>query len=240
MVYLVAHRGMGENFDKIPGRTEENTLGALSKAIGLGADVVEFDCRSTKDGRVVIIHDETLDRTTNGTGLVSESTYDYINTLRTGQGFKVPALEHALDCIDGRAICNLHLSGQDIAEPVAKILKEYIGNKWKLEDFLVSSFDIETLQKIRGLMPDIHLGLLILDPKQDKDWAKKCVQINAHSLHIQFLSVDAAIVKQAHSKKLKVFVWLVRSIPEIEQMKSLLGRDDYICSDCPEFFGFFK
>lgn len=240
MVYLVAHRGMGENFEKIPGRPMENTLDAFSKAIGFDADVIQFDCQRTKDERVAIIHDETLDKTTNGTGLVSESTYEYMSTLRIGKDYKIPALEHALNCIDGKAVCNLHLSGKGIAEPVAKILKEYIGNKWNLNDFLVSSSDFKTLQKVRELMPDIRLGLAVDNSKQEPKWAEKCAQIKAFSLHINIQHINAEIVEQIHSKGLKVFVGNARSITEIRQMKSLLNEKDYICSDCPEVFGLCK
>lgn len=240
MVYLVAHRGMGKNFEENPERPRENTLCAFLRAIALGANVIEFDCRRTKDGRVVVIHDETLDRTTNGTGLVSEKTFEDISALRIGQIDTIPALEHALDRIDGKAVCNLHLSGQGIAEPVAKILKEYIGNGWNLEEFLVSSFDFETLQTFRKLMPDVRLGLLINGVPQESKWVEQCAEIRAHSLHINIAHVNSATVKRVHSNGLKVFVWTARSIPEIQEMKDLLGPDDYINSDYPELFGLFK
>src|SRR5688572_15081750 len=87
---IIAHRGG-------PDRAPENTLAAFRTAIALGADGVELDCQRSKDGALVVIHDETVDRTTNGKGQVGALTLAQLRGLDAGQGEPVPAFEEVLN-----------------------------------------------------------------------------------------------------------------------------------------------
>ena len=105
---ISAHRG--EN-----GVFPENTIAGFLEAVRLGAAQIEFDVRHTKDGRAVIMHDETVDRTTNGKGKVADLTFDEIRALDAGikkgerfAGTKVPTLEEALDCLPRNVWVNVH------------------------------------------------------------------------------------------------------------------------------------
>ena len=105
-VFVIAHRGDWRNFP-------ENSLEAIESAIQMGVDIVELDVHRTADGALVVCHDKTIDRTTNGKGKISELTLDYIRTrnLRAGHKvvtrFKMPTLEEALDVCNGRILINI-------------------------------------------------------------------------------------------------------------------------------------
>ena len=118
---ISAHRG--EN-----GVFPENTIPGFQEAVRLGANQVEFDVRHTKDGRFIIMHDPTVDRTTDGTGKVAELTFDEIRALDAGikkderfAGTKVPTFEEALDCLPRNIWINVHIN-TDKPEEVAKII----------------------------------------------------------------------------------------------------------------------
>ena len=120
---ICAHRG--EN-----GVFPENTVPGFQEAVRLGASQVEFDVRRTKDGRLIIMHDTTVDRTTNGKGSVSELTFDEIRALDAGikkgerfAGTKVPTLEEALDCLPRNVWINVHTAASQ-PEEIAKIIFE--------------------------------------------------------------------------------------------------------------------
>ena len=120
---ISAHRG--EN-----GFFPENTVPGFQEAVRLGASQVEFDVRRTKDGRLIIMHDATVDRTTNGKGSVSELTFDEIRALDAGikkgdrfAGTKVPTFEEALDCLPRNVWINVHTAASR-PEEIAKIILE--------------------------------------------------------------------------------------------------------------------
>ena len=105
-VFVIAHRGDWRNFP-------ENSLEAIESVIKMGVDIVELDVHRTADGELVVCHDKTIDRTTNGKGKISELTLDYIRSrnLRAGHKivtrFKMPTLEEALDVCKGRILINI-------------------------------------------------------------------------------------------------------------------------------------
>src|ERR1700757_2576631 len=111
MIY--GHRGA-------PGypRLAENTIGSFEKALQSGADGVEFDVRRCADGRIVVIHDETIDRTTNGKGRVAALTYDELRKFDAGFGEPIPLLTDVLDRFGGRCVLNIELKDCRIGEDV--------------------------------------------------------------------------------------------------------------------------
>lgn len=97
-VVNVAHRG-----GIAPGEPE-NTLGAFRRAIAAGADAIEIDLRGTRDGRVVVLHDETLERTTDGTGRVTDYELSELRRLDAGDGAKIPTYEEVLELVSGTGV----------------------------------------------------------------------------------------------------------------------------------------
>ncbi len=120
---ICAHRGANETHP-------ENTIAAFEEAIRLGAQMVEFDVRMTKDNKLIIIHDRSVDRTTNGMGLVEDLTWNEIKDLDAGEwksikfkGEKVPLFDEALDVFPKNIWLNIHLKGNDeLGQAVANVL----------------------------------------------------------------------------------------------------------------------
>jgi len=122
MFLKIGHRGA-------KGLEPENTLRSFSKAIDFKVDMIELDVRLTKDKKVVVIHGDKLDRTTNGRGRVKEKDLEEIKKLSAGKGERIPTLEETLDLIDKRVKVNIELKGKKIAESVSKIIDKYVKNK---------------------------------------------------------------------------------------------------------------
>lgn len=160
IVHNVAHRGYSEI-------APENTLPALTAAGPAGASLVEFDVRTTADGVPVVIHDRTVDRTTNGTGAIGDLTVDEIRTLDAGSwfspvysGVRVPLLAEVLDVLAG---CRLLL---EIKPPAAleqvKVILAQVADRQLLGRTVVQSFDPEIVRLVRDAVPDVPRGLLRL------------------------------------------------------------------------------
>ncbi|WP_130891340.1 glycerophosphodiester phosphodiesterase [Fusobacterium ulcerans] len=157
-----AHRGFS-------GKYPENTMLAFKKAIEAGADGIELDVQLTKDGEVVIIHDETIDRTTDGKGLVADYTYEELcsfdaSFIYHGQmGFnKIPTLREYLELVkDKNIITNIELKTgileyPGIEEKVWNLIQEY-----KVEDkVIISSFNHYSVLRMKNIAPNLKYGLL--------------------------------------------------------------------------------
>ena len=153
----IAHRGAS-------GSAPENTLAAFKKAIEIGVDAVELDLHGTADGEIVVIHDPSLDRTTNLHGSVNQATLETIKRADAGGWFAsefvgepVPTLVEALECIGGNTIAVLEIKDATIGEAVVKKINEMDA----LEKVVLISFHTSVLREVRALDPRIPTGWLI-------------------------------------------------------------------------------
>ncbi len=113
----IGHRGAA-------GHAPENTLASIRTAIGFGVDLVEVDLQRSRDGRVVIIHDQTVDRTTNGKGKVAARSLAELQALDAGKGERIPTLEELLELAEGRVGLMLEVKEAGIAELTARIVRQ--------------------------------------------------------------------------------------------------------------------
>ncbi len=160
--WVIAHRGASR-------RAPENTLAAFRLAFDLGADGIELDTKLTADGEVVVLHDATLDRTTTGRGPVSQHTLRELKQLDAGVHFApsfageaLPTLQEVFDGLDARVLVNIEVANytapfDPLPEKVAALAK---GGGWGPR-ILISSYSPVALRKMRRLMPDVPLGLLV-------------------------------------------------------------------------------
>ena len=144
---LIGHRGAA-------GLAPENTLASFAKAVALGVDGVELDVRLVED-ELVVIHDERVDRTTDGSGLVGELSLAQLRRLDAGAGERIPTLTEVLAAVPSRCLVNVELKGAGTAAPVARTLG---GQRRPL---LVSSFDHGELAQFHALCPDVPCAPLI-------------------------------------------------------------------------------
>ncbi len=185
------------------GHEPENTIRSVRKALALGADGVEVDVYFV-DGQLVVIHDDTLERTTNGRGRVAGKTFACLRSLDAGLGEKIPTLAEIFYAVNRRG--------------------------WSFDDFLVSSFDHAQLREAKQLCPEIRIGALI--EKVPRGLAQFAEDLGAWSLHASKRCVTPKLVEDTHQRGLKIFVFTVNSPKDIALMQAL-GVDG-VFSDYPE------
>ena len=222
MVLRIGHRGAA-------GYEPENTLRSFSKAIELKADMVELDVYVCKSGEVVVIHDDTVDRTTNGTGKVCELTLSELKQLDAGKGERIPTLEDVMRHIDGATGINIELKGLGTAEPVHKISDEFIDDGWKKSELLISSFNLEELAAFESLS-NIRIGLLYGNISERI--LETANRLNVFSLNPYYKGINRDFIKDAHERGFSVYPWTVNDPREIAEMKAL--NVDGIISDYPD------
>lgn len=214
----IGHRGAA-------GHVLENTLGSIEKAIELGVDYVEIDLRLTRDGHVVILHDATVDRTTNGRGRIKDLTLAQVKRIRTKDGQHVPTLEEVLKLTDGRVGLMLELKIRGLAKPVTEIV-ERCGFRGPV---IYASFHHKELSRVRAWLPSATLMPLISrGPIAPRIPAK----LSAHHVGIRVDRVVEPVVASLHAAGVQVFVFTVNDADDIAHMSGV-GVDGII-SDRPE------
>jgi glycerophosphoryl diester phosphodiesterase len=193
--------------------------------------MVELDVRVCKTGEAMVIHDDALERTTDGKGPVREKTLAELRMLDAGKGERIPLLDEALDVLCGNTVVNIELKEAAAVRPVSRILRRYRGERSGSGcDVLVSSFDGSELSAFRKLDPETRIGILIEEfPAGLFEFAR---QIGAYSVNPFYEIANRELVDRAHHEGIKVFVWTADSPEEIDRLKKL-GVDG-ICSNFPD------
>ncbi|MFD0863540.1 glycerophosphodiester phosphodiesterase [Sungkyunkwania multivorans] len=220
----IGHRGAR-------GHVAENTVASVKKAMELGVDGVEIDVFKCASGEIVVIHDTTLDRTTNGTGYVMDHTYFQLKQLKVEGEYTIPLLQDVLKALDKKVKLNVELKGPGTADRVAFILNYYIEKQgWNPKDFIVSSFDWDELRSFYQLNKEIPIGILTEDDPLDAiDVAK---ELNAFSIHPNHRFLTKGNVKAIQSEGYKIYTWTVNDPADIQRMRAL--GVEAIITDYPE------
>lgn len=220
----IGHRGA-------KGHLAENTLESFVKAIEMGADGIELDVHLSSDGEIIVIHDETIDRVTDGKGVVKDHSLEVLKMYRIDFQFAIPTLAEVFDLVDRKCLINVELKVFETAQPVVNLVEKYVVEKgWQYSDFLVSSFDWVALEKVRALHAEIPLGVLT---STDLDLAVNFSKvIHAETIHPYFHLLTAENVANMRRQNLKVFTWTVNEFEDLQKMKSF-GVDGII-TDFPD------
>jgi glycerophosphoryl diester phosphodiesterase len=216
-VIIFGHRGA-------PGypRRAENTIASFNKALEAGATGLEFDVRRCGDGRLVVIHDDSIDRTTNGKGRVADLCYEDLCRFDAGEGECIPLLADVLDQFGARCLLNIELKDTGIAADVTTLVLER-----RLErHVIVSCFDWEEL---KPLPPEVPIALL---SSKLGNLIEKAREFRAAAIHPRHDLVTRSLVDLAHQAKLRVHVWTVNDRNDICRFRSF--QVDGIFSDFPE------
>ena len=211
----IGHRGA-------KGYAAENTLASFEKALDFNVDGIELDVHMSSDGHIVVIHDETLDRTTNAKGFVNQFSLHELKALQIEGRHEIPTLEEVFELVDQKVFINIELKGNDTAKPVLALIEKYTSEKnWRFDayaKFLVSSFDWNALQDIQTLNPKIPLGVLTAT---DIDLAIGFATfIKARSIHPYFHLLTHENVRAMQQKGFEVFAWTVNEMEDIEKIKT--------------------
>lgn len=218
---IIAHRGASAH-------APENTMAAFQLALELGSDGIELDVMLTRDNRMAVIHDDTVDRTTDGSGRVRDMTLAELQALNVGDGGKIPSLDAVFDEFGGRFLINVELKNyssifDSLPVEVAKLVK----SRGLVDSVLISSFNPFNLARFRKQVPEANLGL-ITQPKQARHWMWRLFKYNA--LHPHFSDVDQVLVAALHARNRQVNVWTVDAPEEIRRLAAL-NVDSIITND---------
>lgn len=209
----------------------ENTLESIQQALSMGVTGVEIDVHVCATGELVVIHDFTIDRTTNGKGEVSKLSLAELKALNVEGKYKMPTLQEVVKLINRKCFLNIELKGRHTAQPVSKFLERLVKEEdYNYEDFIVSSFQIEELQIMSEVNPGVHLGILTqASVAQAWEWAEL---FNAKAIHPHFTLLTESNVKKAKEAGYKIYTWTVNEPEDIARVKAM-GVDGII-SDYPE------
>ena len=220
----IAHRGA-------KGYEPENTLRAFQKALDLNADGIELDVHISSDGHIIVIHDETIDRTTNGKGLVNTMSLPELKSFLIEGQLEIPTLIEVFNLIDKKCLINIELKGAGTVTKVVALIEEYISNKnWNYEHFIISSFNWNMLEEVHNLNPHIIIGVLT---EEDLDSALAFAEIiKAKAIHPDYQLLNDKNTQEIQEKGFLVLPWTVNTIEDIQKIKSY--NVDGIISDFPD------
>ena len=232
--WIIAHRGFKRKYP-------ENTLIAFQAAMDAGVPMIELDVTLSRDRKLVVIHDETLERTTNGHGSVHDHTLVELKQLDAGSWFhsdftdeRLPELGEVLDLVDGRVIINIEIKSNayEPHHPVDAIEKQVVDlvkRKRALDTVLISSFKAEILMQVSEIEERPALALISSDPA-DGQTIKLCQDLNAFSWHPDHRILTESQVEQMHAAGLKVFPYTVDTMEDYLKM-TVMNVDGVITND---------
>ncbi|MFT7335409.1 MAG: glycerophosphoryl diester phosphodiesterase [Porticoccaceae bacterium] len=220
----IGHRGAR-------GHEPENTLIGFQKAIDMHVDRIELDVHLSSDNELMVIHDETVDRTTDGKGLVNQFSLPELKRFRIEKQHAIPTLSDVLNLIDQRCDINIELKSYETADKVVDLIEKYISEKnWNYNQFLVSSFDWNALQQVNLLNSKIAIGVLTETNLELALAFAKFIQ--AKSIHPYFHLVNEENTARIQEQGFQVFPWTVNEIEDIKKIKTY--NVNGIISDFPD------
>lgn len=219
----------------------ENTLLAFELAFELGAEAIECDVQRSRDGQLVILHDGTVNRTTNGAGPVARLSFEELRALDAGRSARlpqrIPTLDETLALVRRRGGINLEIKGESVAESVAtaEAVEPVLGG---LDEafrarVLVSSFEHPAVSLLKERLPWLRAGMLFGSRAwRRRDMLAPAIDIGAEAIHPSAGLVTSDLVRRAHDAGLRVNVWTANRWNTIRRL--IEWEVDGIFSDYPE------
>ena len=231
---IIAHRGYRAKYP-------ENTIASFKAALDAGAGMLELDVMLTRDRKMVVIHDATLERTTDGHGHVNSYTLKELKKLDAGRWFhprfageRLPELEEVLDLVSGRALLNIEIKSNAYEahhppDAIEKQVVELVRRKNALTSVLISSFEWKILENVVS-MEDAPAIALISKYPAESDNVKHCIKLRAFSWHPNCSELQYDQVKIMREQGIRVFPYNVDSPGEYQRVLQM-DVDGVITSD---------
>lgn len=226
---VIGHRGASAD-------APMNTLPAFELAAEQGADGIELDVHRSKDGHAVIVHDFTVDKTTNGTGIVTEMTLDELKSLDAGSWFskafkdvRIPTLDEVFEAVGQRLYVNVEIKSESQeTDGVEQLVADVIARYQMQQRVIVSSFNPLTLMRFRQIMPEVLIGFLhapgsVIDTRAIMEQLELAYEAD----HPHESVIDAAYMQWARERGYRVNTWTVND-PQRAQALRDLGVDAVI------------
>lgn len=231
---IMGHRGY-------QARYPENTLVSFLAAVEAGAQFVELDVTLTRDNQVAVMHDDTVDRTTDGRGRVSGYDLDALQQLDAGSWFhprfsgeRIPSLDEVLEKVAPKAHINIEIKSHELTDcdltgQVEQGVIDLVLTRGVEKRVLISSFDPEVLKRIQQLDPGIKIALISKQSPPDETVAR-CLELAAFSYHPHLDYIDRELVRTLHKADVHVFPWNINDARDIRHAFSM-GVDGLIAKD---------
>ena len=216
IVTVCAHRGFS-------GKYPENTEIAFAKALELNVEMVELDVHLSRDEALIVIHDATVDRTSNGKGRIGQMTLDEIKALDAGgwlkpefEGQRFPTLQEALDLMGGQVRLNIHIKAYDHDRPrvVERTVRELQRRALLRQAFVAS--DRESVALARRIEPALAICNLSTTPKET--YVSRSLSIGCRILQPGNAQVDPAFVEEAHRHGMEINPFYADDLPEMRRL----------------------
>lgn len=234
---VIAHRGFS-------GQAPENTMAAFTRAVKVKADMMELDVLLTRDGQIVVIHDDTLERTTNGTGRVADYTYEELRQFDAGtwfhprfEGERIPLLRDVLAYSRSKILVNIEIKTEAYSpntfESIAAKVVALVDELGMRDQVIISSFDSRILKQVRQLDSAIRMATLY-DKDVHGELRPLVIVANdgSNGFNLGKSEVSARVVQECHSQLIPVSVYTVNTR---EMMDFILGMGvDAIFTDHPD------
>ena len=211
------------------GHAPENTLAGIRKALGFGVDAIEIDVQVSADRVPVLMHDLTVDRSTNGSGSVAALSLDELRALDAG-GEPVPTLAEVLELTTGTAVLVIEVKQPGIEEMLAAVVRERMA----LAEVMVWSFFPEALEAMRRAEPRIPAGLLVAAESLTR-WPRMrelALRTGLQAVSVFFAGINEGIARDCQRSGLALYAWTVDSKREMSRLIEL-GIDG-ICTNYPD------
>ena len=202
------------------GHAPENTLAGLRLALHMGADAIEVDVHLSADGIPILMHDDSVDRTTDGRGTVASLTLAELRKLDAGarspfeafRGQKVPTLTEALELTRGRALLIIEIKPPDIEEVVLEVVRQTGALDWAM----IWSFHPSVVGEVRRREPRLPAGLLT--HSLSDAIAQQALELGAQGTGVYFQNLTEELVRLAHRKALAVHAWTADRPPDMRRL----------------------
>ncbi len=238
-MFVIAHRGANRF-------APQNTLRAFEKAIDFNSDGVETDIQITKDGHLVLCHDSTVNRTSDGKGKISELLLSDIREFDFGSWFgrkfketKIPTIDEFLQLIKDSSvrILDLELKPQKNIEGFAEKILEKVNDYSLTDRLLISSFDVNILKQVKSINPDVPVGILYPYPsdivkRRFSAPFKLAIRNRIDYLLPHYSYVSRAVIRKAHGLGLKVAPWTVNKLETADKL--ITWEADGLITDIPD------
>ena len=229
--WVIAHRGASAY-------EPENTLRAFRRAIELGADMSELDAHLSKDGHVIVMHNSTVEVTTNGHGAIQDMTLDELKCLDAGKGEKIPTLPQVIDLARGKHGLYIELKGEGTPSAVVKILRDQ--NFIERRQVIIGSFLAPLVQEVKEIAPEIATSLLVGPVLPAAQLIAMTRAINADYVHLCWEKqhpqphtlLTPELLSALRASGLGIVLWHEERPSELEVLCRL--DVDAICTNAPD------
>ncbi|MFD0620178.1 glycerophosphodiester phosphodiesterase [Paenibacillus sp. GCM10027629] len=213
---IIAHRGSA-------GEAPENSMAAFELALRQGCDAIELDIHLSKDGELIVCHDRTIDRTTDGSGAIREMTVTELKQFDAGRWFhekyageRIPLLKEVFDLVPQDIMINVEIK-ETYEGQIEERLLQLLRDSNRLAQVVVSSFDHKSLRRLKHIEPEVKIGLLYTMNAVDHHELANLIGVPVYALHPYGKLIDQEDILRATSHGLQVYPWTINTKDAMQQ-----------------------